>query len=52
MSPLSSKSVTVYFDVPQGSALGPNLYAIYTSPLEDISNDHDLDVMLYVDDTQ
>ena len=37
----------------RGSAFhAPILFTLSTAPLEDISNDHDLDFMLYADDTQ
>ena len=48
----SSKLVNISYGAPQGSVLGPILFTLYTAPLEDIFNDHDLDSMLYADDTQ
>ena len=38
--------------VPQGSILGPILFTLYASPLEDIILRHALDLMLFADDTQ
>ena len=42
----SSKSVTVSFGVPQGSVPRSILFTLYSAPLEDIFNDHDLDFVL------
>ena len=38
--------------VPQGSALVPLLYLIYTTPIADIIKEHNLLYHLYADDTQ
>ena len=43
---------TLIYGVPQGSALGPLLFALYFAPLEDIIKAHELDVMVYADDVQ
>ena len=42
----------VNFGVPQGSVLGPILFAMYTSLLSDILNEFDFGFQLYADDTQ
>ena len=37
---------------PQGSVLGPLAFTMFSSPLEDIVNAHNLHCMIYADDTQ
>ena len=47
----SSKQV-ISQGVPQGSVLGPILFTLYTSPLENIIDKHTIHKMFYADDTQ
>ena len=49
----SSKPRELRRGVPQGSVAGPQIFTLYTSPLEDIVKEHDdVDGMYYADDSQ
>ena len=47
-----SDSCVEKWGVPHGSVLGPLLFNLYISPIEDIVRDYDFSVLLYADDTQ
>jgi len=47
-----SSSVTLDFEVPQGSVLGPKMYTMYTKPLGKIIENHNMSYHMYADDTQ
>ena len=42
----------LHHGVPQGSVLGAPLYTFYTGPLSDVINSHNVDHLIYADDTQ
>lgn len=47
-----SECVDIQFGVPQGSVLGPVLYCLYSKPMGNICQHHDLSYMVYADDQQ
>ena len=48
----TSEHHVLQFGVSQGSVLGPHLYSLYTSPLNDIAIRHHLSFHFNADDTQ
>jgi hypothetical protein len=47
-----SDPICLDWGVPQGSVVGPELFIIYSAPIEDIVNKHGLSSVSYADDTQ
>ena len=47
-----SSVVYVTCSVPQGSVLGPRLFALYTADLEEVTDQHDVNLHSYADDSQ
>ena len=47
---IKSKSLTVQNGVPQGSTLGPILFAVYTNDLPDVERDNCI-INIFADDT-
>ena len=48
---VSSTPKPLRYGVPQGSVLGPVLFILYTAPVCDIANQHNVPVQFYADDT-
>ena len=49
---ITSQPVALNQGVPQGSVIGPRAYTMYTRPLGDIINTHNLQYHIYADDVQ
>ena len=47
-----SDLVTLTYDIPQGSVLGPIMFTLYMVPLGEICRKHDITYQLYVNDQQ
>ena len=47
----TSNEESINRGVPQGSVLGPLLFSLYTSEIEDLFT-HSMEAMIYADDTQ
>ena len=47
-----SKNIPVDYGVPQGSVIGPLVFALFAAPLQDIITNHGIQCMTYADDTQ
>ena len=47
-----SGCVELHFAVPQGSILGPKKYTYYSKPIGNIIKHHNMDYMIYADDSQ
>jgi hypothetical protein len=49
---VTSPPTPLYFDVPQGSVLGPSLFSVYTIPAPVIASRHGKSIKQFSDDTQ